>query len=152
MRGVKIFLASDHAGFKLKESVKSFLAKEKYDYEDFGAFSSDKKDDYPDFVVPCVKQSVKEKSLAVIIGGSGEGEAIAANKVRGARAVVIYSLNRKIIELTRKHNNSNVLSLGARFINEKEALQIIKLWLKTKFDGGRHERRLKKISDYERRK
>jgi len=149
-----IFLASDHAGFKLKEKIKRYLKKIGLSFEDIGPFNLDKNDDYPDFIIPCAEKVAKTKnSLGLIIGGSGQGEAIAANKVKGIRAAVIYCNNPKITALSKEHNNTNVLSLGARFLSEKQALQTISLWLKTKFSNEkRHIRRLKKISSYENKK
>lgn len=149
MKGVKIFLASDHAGFKLKEKIKLHLEKNNISYGDFGTYSS-KTVDYPDYIIPAVEEAVKTKSLAIVLGGSGQGEAIVANKVKGTRAVVLYKFDKKIITLSKEHNNANVLSLGARFLSEKDALKTIDLWLKSKFSKEtRHIRRLKKISRYE---
>ena len=145
-----IFLASDHAGFKLKERVKFDLEKKSYQIEDFGPKKLNKEDDYPDFIIPAVEKAIKTNSIVIVFGGSGQGEAIAANKVKGARAVVIYNSNRKMIQLTKEHNDANVLSLGARFLTEKQAIQIIELWLKIKFSNEkRHIRRLNKIVKYE---
>lgn len=146
----KIYIASDHVGFALKEKIKKkFLTR--YELEDIGPFSFDKNDDYPDFIIPCAKKVASTKnSLGIVLGGSGQGEAIAANKVKGIRAVVIYSFNKKIIQLSKEHNNANVLSLGARFLTEKQALESIALWLKTPFSGEkRHLRRVEKIKRYE---
>jgi len=150
-KNLKIFLASDHAGFKLKEKIKVYLLKKEYSAEDLGAFSYKKNDDYPDFIIPCsLKVSKTKKSLGIVFGGSGQGEAIAANKVKGVRAVVYYHPNLKMIKLSKEHNDANVLSLGAKFLKEKEAIQSINLWLKTKFsEEKRHLRRLKKIEEYE---
>ena len=150
-KNLKIFLASDHAGFKLKEKIKVYLLKKEYSAEDLGAFSCKKNDDYPNFIIPCAKKVAKTKnSLGIIFGGSGQGEAIAANKVKGVRAVVYYHPNLKMIKLSKEHNDANVLSLGAKFLKEKEAIQSINLWLKTKFsEEKRHLRRLKKIEEYE---
>ena len=150
MSRTKIFLASDHAGFKLKNKIKTYLERS-FEVEDCGAFEYDKNDDYPDFVIPCAKKVAQNKnSLGIIFGGSGQGEAIAANKVKGIRAVVFYGGNKKLIQLTKQHNGANILSLGARFLTEKEAIQIVKLWLKTKFSNEeRHVRRLRKIEEFE---
>lgn len=146
-----VFLAADHAGFALKEKLKSFLEKRDFTLVDFGAFSYNKNDDYPDFVIPLAQEVAKsQKHFGIIIGGSGQGEAIAANKVKGARAVVVYFSNMKLVELTKQHNNANILSLGARFLTEKSAKKIVSLWLETKFPNEeRHKRRLRKISNYE---
>lgn len=152
MKEVKIFLACDHAGFLLKEKIKSHLQKN-YLVEDFGT-NSEKDVDYPDFIIPCAKKVVKTKnSLGIVLGGSGQGEAIVANKIKGVRAAVIYNFNKKVIELSKEHNDANILSLGARFLTEKEAIQTVELWLKTKFSNDkRHKRRLKKISNLENKK
>ncbi len=146
-----IYLASDHAGFELKEKIKMYLDSIKATYKDFGPYNLDKQDDYPDFIIPAAKKVSQDKnSLGIIIGGSGQGEAITANKLKGIRAVVLYSYNQDIIKLSKEHNNSNVLSLGARFLNDKEAIKAVSLWLKTPFsEEERHKRRLKKIEDFE---
>jgi ribose 5-phosphate isomerase B len=146
-----IFLASDHAGFSLKEKVKNYLIIKGYSIFDCGPFSFNKEDDYPDFIIPCAKKVVKTRnSLGIVLGKSGQGEAIAANKVKGIRAAVVYSYNTKIIKLSKEHNNANVLSLGARFLTEKQTLQAADLWLNTKFSNeSRHKKRLRKIEEYE---
>ena len=148
---LKIFLASDHAGFLLKEKIKKHLEKNKFSFEDFGNLKLNFDDDYPDFVIPCAeKVATTKNSLGIIFGGSGQGEAIAANKVRGIRAVVFYGGNRKIISLSKEHNDANILSIGAKFISEKETVQAVDLWLKTKFSNEkRHVRRLEKIEEFE---
>ena len=141
-----IFLGSDHTGFKLKEKIKKFLDKKKISYEDLGPKKYNKNDDYPDFVIPVAKKVAKNKnSKGIVLGYSGQGEAIAANKVKGIRAVVYYGKNPRIITLSRQHNDANILSLGAGFLKEKEAASAIDKFLKTKFKGGRHKRRLRKI-------
>jgi len=146
---MRIFLASDHAGFKLKNKIKNHFAKKNIPFEDLGTYSA-KSVDYPDFIIPAAIKVAKTKdSLGIILGGSGQGEAIAANKVKGIRAIVYYSHNPIIIKLSKQHNNANVLSLGARFLTDKQALDAIDLWLKTKFTKDqRHLRRLKKVIDY----
>ena len=144
---MKIYLAADHAGFELKEKVKDFLIKGKYEVEDFGAFSSDKKDDYPDFVHKAAEAvSQDPESKAIVFGGSGQGEAMVANRYKGVRAAVLYSYEREIVKLSRQHNNANILSIGARFLSPRKALKCIKLWLNTPFSGDeRHIRRLGKF-------
>ena len=151
MKKVKIFLASDHAGFALKEKIKKFLERKKISFEDLGNFKFNEKEDYPDFIIPCAERVAKIKnSLGIILGGSGQGEAITANKVKGIRAAVYYGKNKKILKLSKEHNDANILSLGARFLSEKEALASIEIWLKTKFSNAqRHKRRLRKIERYE---
>jgi|TARA_Y100000310_G_C20701271_1_gene830110 ribose 5-phosphate isomerase B len=144
---MKIYLSGDHAGFELKEKIRSFLKKKRIEVHDFGPYSKNSKDDYPDFVVPMARRVAKEKTpVGIICAGSGQGEAIAANKIKGIRAIVYYGGNIKIIKLGRKHNNANVLSFGARFVKEKEVLRAIKIFLNTMFEKGRHEKRIKKIN------
>ena len=149
---MKIYVAADHAGFALKEEIKRYLLGRDVSVQDFGATSLDPDDDYPDFVIPLVRKVATEKeSRGIILGGSGQGEAIAANKIRGVRAAVYYGGgSMDIVRLSRQHNDANVLCLGARFITKEEAIYIVTLWLETEFDGGRHERRLKKIEAIER--
>jgi ribose 5-phosphate isomerase B len=147
----KIYLGTDHAGFRLKESVKAFLKKAGYPTEDVGAYSYDSEDDYPDFIHKAAKKVSKDKrSFGIVFGGSGQGEAITANKVKGVRAALYYGKNIDIIGLSRAHNDANVLSLGARFLTEKEGVKVVKIWLNTPFSNkGRHLRRIKKISKLE---
>ena len=140
-----IVLATDHAGFELKEHVKTFLIEKGYDVKDFGAFEYDGLDDYPDFILPAEKYISKHKLIGIIFGGSGQGEAIAANRIKGLRAAVYYNGPIEIIELSRLHNNANILSIGARFINNQEVEKVIDLWLSTDFEEGRHEKRVNKL-------
>ena len=150
MKKQKIILATDHAGFELKEQIKRYLNKEGYEVEDMGANSFDKEDDYPDFIIPAAKKVAKEKCLGIIFGGSGQGEAIAANKVKGVRAALYYGKNLDIIKLSRTHNKTNILSLGARFLGKEEATKAVKTWLSTDFNNEeRHIRRIGKISKIE---
>lgn len=148
-----IYLGSDHAGFQLKEKIKSYLKENNIKFEDSGSYKFDQNDDYPDYIIPTsIKVSENLNSLGIIIGSSGQGEAIAANKIEGIRAAVLYSFNKEIIKLSKEHNNANILSLGARFLTEKEALDSIKIWLPAKFsEEVRHKRRIKKITDFENR-
>jgi len=145
---LKVILGSDHAGFRLKEAIKSFLKKAGYAVEDVGANSYDAEDDYPDFVYNAASKVAKDKqSKGIVFGGSGQGEAMTANKVNGIRAALYYGKNMEIVELSRTHNDANVLSLGARFLTEKEAIKSVKIWLNTPFNNKeRHMRRIKKIS------
>ena len=147
----KIYLGSDHAGFRLKEAVKEFLKKAGYAVEDAGAGSYDAEDDYPDFIYKAASKVAKDKqSKGIVFGGSGQGEAIAANKVKGIRAALYYGKNMEMVELSRTHNDANILSLGARFLTEKDAIKAIKIWLNTPFNNKeRHLRRIKKISKLE---
>jgi len=143
---LKIFLASDHAGFDLKNKIKTYLEKNEILCEDF----SPKKipnDDYPDQIFPLAKKVARTKnSLGIIFGGSGQGEAIVANKVKGIRAAVIYNYNSKIIKFSKEHNDANILSIGTRFFTEKDAIKSVNLWLKTSFSNApRHKRRIRKI-------
>lgn len=146
-----IYIGADHAGFKLKKRTKQLLDKLGLEYEDVGPEKLDEKDDYPDFIIPVAqKVSGDSKSRGLVFGGSGQGEAIAANKIKGIRAALYYGGSLDIVRLSRAHNDSNILSIGARFVSEKLAVQAVKLWLKTGFEGGRHQRRIDKISDIER--
>lgn len=153
---MKIYLASDHAGFELKEKIKKFLADLNYKIQDFGAYEFNPEDDYPDFIIPAVRalQNDLENNIdskAIILGGSGQGEAICANRFKNIRAVVFYGGNEEIIKLSREHNNANVLSFGARFLDETQAKEAVKLWLETPFPNpsdenfSRHQRRIEKI-------
>ncbi len=143
----KIYLGTDHAGFKLKEKVKKHLEMKGFEVKDFGAFKYDQDDDYPDFILPVARAVVKNNGVGIIFGSSGQGEAMTSNKIKGIRAALYYGGSSKIVKLSKEHGNSNILSLGARFVKEKEALKMIDLWLKTKFsEDKRHKRRLKKIN------
>ena len=141
----KIVLATDHAGFELKEHVKNILSKKGIEIKDFGAFTYDAQDDYPDFILPAAKYIAENNLIGIIFGGSGQGEAIAANRVKGIRAAVYYGGSEEIIQLSKLHNNANILSMGARFVDQSRAEEIIDLWLSTSFEKGRHERRIKKL-------
>ncbi len=150
---MKIYLASDHAGFKLKDILTPFIKELGYEVLDLGAFTYKAGDDYPDYIKLAAEKVSEdpENGKAIILGASGEGEAIVANKYRGVRATVYYGGNREIIKLSRHDNDSNILSLGARFLNEKEAKEMVKLWLGAKFseEETRHVRRIKKIAEIE---
>ena len=140
-----IVLATDHAWFELKEHVKKFLLKKGYDIKDFGALEYDGLDDYPDFILPAAKYISEHKLIGIIFGGSGQGEAMAANRINGIRAAVFYNGPNEIVELSRLHNNANILSIGARFVNNQEVEKVIELWLSTDFEEGRHEKRINKL-------
>ena len=148
-----IYLASDHAGYALKEAIKKHLQEQGLEVEDCGAFAFDADDDYPDFIIPAAKKVAQnpQEHRAIVLGGSGQGEAVAANKVPGVYAAHYYGGPLEIIELSRRHNDSNLLSLGARFIDKDLAFKAIDLWLRTPFDGGRHVRRIGKIKAMEER-
>lgn len=145
---MKIFLGSDHAGYELKEALKKELANLGMEVFDKGASTLNPTDDYPDFIAPVaweVSNDPKE-SRGIILGGSGEGEAIVANRFSNVRATVYYGGPKEIITLSREHNNANIFSLGARFLSTSEALEAVKLWLNTPFSNEeRHLRRLEKI-------
>jgi len=143
---VKIHLATDHAGLELKNIIKDYLLTKNHEIVDHGAFEYDALDDYPDFIFPCAKAVSKDqKSRGIILGGSGQGEAMAANRIKGCRAAVFYNGPTEIVKLSREHNNANLLSLGARFMSQVEIINVIDLWLEESFAGGRHTRRIKKL-------
>jgi len=145
---MKIHLATDHAGLELKEKVKLYLSDLNYEVIDHGAYEYDALDDYPDFIFPCANAvSNDPSSKGIILGGSGQGEAMAANRVKGVRAAVFYNGPDEIIKLSRQHNNANILSLGARFMSEEEMYKIIEVWLSTDFESGRHQRRIEKLDE-----
>ncbi len=146
MNNITIVLATDHAGFDLKEYVKKYLSNLNYDIKDFGAFEYESKDDYPDFINPAAKFiSENDNTMGIIFGGSGQGEAMAANRFKGVRAAVFYGGSDKIIELSRLHNDANVLSFGSRFVEPEDAIDLIEKWLKIEFEGGRHQQRIEKL-------
>ena len=145
---MKVYLATDHAGFELKEKLKIFLSELGYEAQDFGSFEYNPNDDYPDFISKAAKAVSEdpENSKAIILGGSGQGEAMVTNRFKGVRATVFYGGPKDIIKLSREHNDANILSLGARFISEEEAKDAVKLWLETPFSGDeRHARRIMKF-------
>ena len=145
---MKIYFASDHAGLELKEKIFNHLADRGYELTDFGPLEMDKNDDYPDYISLASRAvSRNPKSLAIVFGGSGQGEAMMANRFKRVRATVYYGGNsQEIVKLSRQHNNANVLSIGARFTEEQEAKDMVDLWLDTKFEKEeRHVRRLAKI-------
>jgi ribose 5-phosphate isomerase B len=145
-----IYIASDHAGLELKQKIIAHLKDTDQQVEDCGPFKVDPEDDYPDFVFPCaLKVSQNPGSMGIIIGMSGQGEAIVANKVKGIRAALYYGGHEDLIKLSRQHNNANVLSLGASFIAPEQAERAVDLFVETGFDGGRHQRRIDKISKLE---
>ena len=138
----KILIASDHAGFKLKKQLIPFIEK-KFKLNDLGPVN-DNSVDYPDLALKLSKRISKSKNLfGILICGSGMGMAMAANKVKNVRAALCYST--KNTKLSRLHNNANIITLGSRLTSKKKAIQLINLFLSTKFEGGRHLRRIKKI-------
>src|SRR5437763_13895565 len=137
---MKISLGSDHAGFKLKERVKALLLELAHGVKDVGT-SSEEPVDYPLFIRPAAELVARgECQRGIVFGGSGNGEAMAANKVHGVRCALCWSL--ESARLSRQHNDANVLSMGERLIPEDLALTIVRIWLETGFDGGRHQRRV----------
>ena len=139
----KICIGSDHAGFQLKEFVKDFLIKKKISITDLGPFTSNSVD-YPDYAKKVSRRVQSKKSdVGILICGSGTGMAITANKTKGIRAAVCY--NSKLTRLSREHNNANIIAIGSRLTKKKDALKLVKIFLETKFEGGRHLRRVKKI-------
>ena len=147
---MKIFLASDHAGFELKSKLAAYIKERGFDVEDMGPHEFKEDDDYPDFLFPVAREVAKDprNTRGIIMGGTGQGEAMVANRVKGVRAAVYYGGNKEIVRLSRDHNDANVLSLAARFIKEDEAKEAVKLWLEAPFSGDeRHKRRIKKIDE-----
>lgn len=145
---MKVYIASDHGGYKLKEILKKYLLSQGYEVVDLGNSQYDPVDDYPDFVLPLAEMVVKEKSLGIVLGRSGNGEAISANKVKGVRAALC--LNEKMAKKAREDNDANILSLGADFIEEEQARKVVDVFLETSFSNEkRHKRRVEKITSYE---
>ena len=145
---MKIALGTDHAGYGLKERIKQHLIQEGHEVNDFGTYS-DEPCDYPDFVYPAALAAAQgECDRAIVIGGSGNGENIVANKVRGVRCAVCW--NEELARLSRAHNDANVMSIGARTVSADLALKMVDVWLATPFDGGRHVRRLEKVAALDR--
>jgi|SRR6185369_8106115 len=164
---MKVYLASDHVGFAIKDKLKAFLTTNGYEVVDCGATSFDKDDDYPDFISIAAKAVSEDlQSRGIIFGGSGQGEAIVANKFKGVRCALFYSPAiptqaadisgrvshdpLEIIRLTREHNDANMLSIGARFVQDEDVLKIATMWLEAAFTNEpRHMRRIEKIKKLE---
>ncbi|KKU14915.1 ribose-5-phosphate isomerase [Candidatus Wolfebacteria bacterium RIFCSPLOWO2_01_FULL_45_19] len=142
-----IYIGSDHAGFEMKEELKKYLSGLGHQVEDKGAFSRDPADDYPDFIFLVAKAVAADKnSRGLVMGKSGQGEAMTANRVKGVRAAVWYGGNAELLKLSREHNDANVLSLAAGFVSIEEAKEAVELWLNTPFSNEeRHVRRIKKL-------
>jgi len=142
-----IYLATDNAGFELKEKIKKFLVDSGHTVEDCGAHTLNPDDDYPDFIrIAAEKVAKNPGSRGIILGGSGQGEAMVANRVLGIRATVFYGFSQEIITLSRTHNDANILSLGSRFLTINEATEAVQLWLSTAFsEDPRHKRRIAKF-------
>ena len=144
----KVSIGSDHAGFHLKEEVKKFLGEIGLELSDKGAFSAEEKVDYPDFARLVAEDVIRgEAQLGILICGTGIGMSITANKFPGIRAALV--LNEYMAKMAKAHNNANVIVLSGRIISPEYAKELIKVFLETEFEGGRHERRLKKISEIE---
>ncbi|MFZ3043833.1 MAG: RpiB/LacA/LacB family sugar-phosphate isomerase [Minisyncoccia bacterium] len=159
----KVYFAADHAGFALKNALLEHVRTRGYDVEDLGAFTFDSEDDYPDFMTPLAEKVATDlDSCGIIVGGSGQGEAMCANRIRGVRAAVFYGPMRvtsaleiegghsedgfDAVRLPRRHNDANVLSIGARFVSGDEADEAVRIFLDTSFSGSpRHARRLAKF-------
>jgi ribose 5-phosphate isomerase B len=141
---MKIALGSDHAGFRYKEKVKELLGTIGHEVKDFGTFSEGPVD-YPLFIRPAAEAVARgECERGIVFGGSGNGEAMAANKVRGVRCALCW--NEETARLSRQHNDANVLSIGQRMISEELALKIVRVWLETAFEGGRHAQRVAQLN------
>lgn len=140
---LSIAIASDHAGYRYKERIKSHLESRGYAVRDFGT-SSEEAVDYPLFIRPAAESVARgDCDLGIMLGGSGNGEAMVANKVRGIRCAVCW--NRDSARLAREHNNANIISLGQRMMSPGTAIEIVDAWLSATYEGGRHERRIKMI-------
>ncbi len=144
---MKIYIGSDHAGYELKEKLKKYLSEFDYEVIDKGAFEYKEFDDYPDYVEPVAYSVVEDEgSFGIVLGGSGEGEAMDANRVEGARACEYYGGNLDVVKVSREHNDANILSLGARFVTEDEAKKAVDIFINTKFSSEeRHIRRIEKL-------
>ena len=142
----RIALGTDHAGFKYKEAIKAHLHELGHETTDFGTFSEDSVD-YPNFIIPAAAAVANSLAdFAIVLGGSGNGEAIAANKVKGVRCALCWSI--ETAKLAKEHNNANVISIGQRLISNELAIDIVNTWLEAKFEGGRHDRRIGLIDSY----
>jgi ribose 5-phosphate isomerase B len=140
---LKIAIGSDHAGFTYKEMIREHLTRRGHEVKDMGTYS-DEPVDYPQWVRPVAQAVAGGKyDRGIVLGGSGNGEAIVANKVRGIRCTLCW--NADSARLAREHNDANVLSLGQRLLTPEAALEVVDIWLDTPFEGGRHERRIKQI-------
>ncbi|MEJ7756923.1 MAG: ribose-5-phosphate isomerase [Nocardioidaceae bacterium] len=146
---MRVHIASDHAGFELKAHLVGWLGDHGYEPVDHGAVTYDEQDDYPPYCLAAAAAVVAERgSRAIVIGGSGNGEQIAANKVDGARAALAWSV--ETAELARRHNDANVVSIGARMHSADDATRIVEVFLTTDFSGGeRHQRRIDLLTGYE---
>ena len=138
---MKIAIGSDHAGFTYKEKIKQFLIALGHEVTDFGT-DSEEPVDYPLFIRPVAEAVARgQTERGVVLGGSGNGEAMAANRIKGVRCALCWNV--ATARLARQHNDANIVSLGQRMISEEEALEIVRVWLETDFEGGRHLRRIR---------
>jgi len=147
---MKIALGTDHAGYEYKEAIKQYLTEHGHEVKDFGTHSPEPCD-YPDFIYPAA-QAVAQGNCdrAIVLGGSGNGETIVANKVRGVRCAVCFT--EELARLSRAHNDANAMSIGARTVPLELALKMVEIWLATPFDGGRHAHRVQAITELDNRK
>jgi len=146
---MKIALGTDHAGYAYKERIKQYLTAQGHEVEDFGTDSAEPCD-YPDFIYPAARAVAQGHcERAIVLGGSGNGETIVANKVQGIRCAVCW--NEDLARLSRAHNDANVMSIGARTVSVETALKMVEIWLSTPFDGGRHADRVRKIAEIDNR-
>jgi ribose 5-phosphate isomerase B len=142
---VKIAIGSDHAGFIYKEKIKKYLSTLGHEVKDFGTHSEEPAD-YPLFIRPVAEAVARgEVERGIVLGGSGNGEAMVANRIRGVRCALCW--NAESARLARTHNDANMISLGERMMTDETALEIVRIWLDTPFDGGRHERRIRMIDE-----
>lgn len=145
---MRVHIATDHAAFEMKNYLVGRLQEAGYEVVDHGASRYDALDDYPTFIIPCAEAVASSGELGIVLGGSGNGEQIAANKVKGIRAALGYTP--EIAALSRQHNNANIISLGGRFHSEEEAWQIVRTFLETPFSHDeRHQRRINAVGAYE---
>ena len=139
----KIYISSDHAGYKLKEAIKLYLSKKKISFQDIGPHNNDRVD-YPDFAHKVAKKvKINKNNVGILVCGSGMGMNIAANRHKNIRAAQCFNL--KSTKLSRLHNDANIITLGSRLLTKKNALNCVSIFLNTKFEGGRHSKRIKKI-------
>ena len=139
----KIFISSDHAGFKLKEAIKVYLSKKKLTFQDLGPHNNDRVD-YPDYAHKVARRvKISKNNIGILVCGSGMGMNIAANRHKNIRAAQCFNL--KSTKLSRLHNDANIITLGSRLLSKNSALKCVNIFLSTKFEGGRHAKRIKKI-------
>ncbi len=145
---MKVFIGSDHAGFELKEHLVKYLEENGIEVEDKGPFDLQPEDDYPNLIPDVAKEVSRDPAhaLGIVLGMSGQGEALVANKFTGVRAGVYYGGPEEIVRLLKLHNNANVLSLGAKFLTKEQAEKVVNIWIETQFSGEeRHKRRIEEI-------